>query len=564
LGIQSCCLLPLSTAQRKIGGLYFGSRRPHAYSSEDIEFMRDVALQVSVAVDNALNYEAAAVYEQELTRERDHLRLLLEVNNATVTHLETRELFRAISGCLRQTLGVDFASLVLFDETSNELRRRLLDFPEGHGLLREDVVLPVDSAAGRAFTTGQPVLFGREDIEQMPDDLARFLLAEGLQSLCAAPLTSRQRTLGTLNLASRREHAFNEEDVRLMVEVAGQVAIALDNALAYQRIEELNAKLAEGILYLEDEVRTEGRLEDVIGNSAAWQAVLRQVETVGPSDSTVLIFGETGTGKEVIARAIHEVSLRQKTTFVKLNCASIPSGLLESEMFGHEKGAFTGAITQRIGRFELADKGTLFLDEVGDIPLELQPKMLRVLQEREFERLGSTRTLRVDVRLVAATNRDLFQMVEDREFRADLFYRLNVFPIVIPPLRERLDDIPPLVRHFAQQFAKRMRKRIDTIPSEVMEALVGYSWPGNVRELQNLIERAVILTQGSVLKIPLRELAPRSTSRTLKESEREHILRALRDSNWIVAGPHGAAARLGLKRSTLQFRMRKLGIARKA
>lgn len=568
LGIQSCCVLPLSTARRKIGLLYFGSREKHAYSGADLEFMHDVARQVSVALDNALNDEAAAAYEEQLTRERDHLRLLLDVNNATVTQLETRGLFRAISQCLRQALEVDFVSLALFDPDTRELRRQLLDFPQSQGLLRENVPLPLDSAAGRAFTTSQPVVFARTDIERLPEDLARFLIAEGLQSLCAVPLTSRQRTLGTLNLASRREHAFTPENVHLMTEVAGQVAIALDNALAYRHIEALNARLSEEKLYLEDAIKAEEHFEDVIGNSAAWQAVLRQVETVGPSDSTVLIFGETGAGKEVVARAIHEVSLRSQSTFVKLNCASIPSGLLESEMFGHEKGAFTGAITRRIGRFELAHRGTLFLDEVGDIPLELQPKMLRVLQEREFERLGSTRTLKVDVRLVAATNRDLLKMVEDREFRADLFYRLNVIPIVIPPLRERPEDIPPLVRYFAQQFAKKMRKRIDTIPSSVMEALVGYSWPGNVRELQNLVERAVILTPGSVLKIPLAELsaAPRTTpgaARTLEEAERDHIVQALQDSNWVVAGPRGAATRLGMKRSTLQFRMQKLGIARK-
>ncbi len=281
----------------------------------------------------------------------------------------------------------------------------------------------------------------------------------------------------------------------------------------------------------------------------------------------MLIYGETGTGKELLARAIHNLSARRQNTFVKLNCAAIPTGLLESELFGHEKGAFTGAITQRIGRFELAHRGTIFLDEVGEIPLELQPKLLRVLQEREFERLGSARTLRVDARLVAATNRDLLQMVQEKEFRADLYYRLNVFPISVPPLRERPEDVPLLVRYFAQQFARRMNRNFDTIPSEAMEALIRYSWPGNIRELQNLIERAVIVSPGPVLRIPLGELKGHAETgarpvQTLEEAERQHILQALEQSKWVIGGPAGAAARLGLKRSTLQFRMAKLGIQR--
>jgi formate hydrogenlyase transcriptional activator len=302
--------------------------------------------------------------------------------------------------------------------------------------------------------------------------------------------------------------------------------------------------------------------------------VLQDVETVAPTDSTVIIQGESGTGKELIARAIHNLSRRRERTFVKVNCAAIPTGLLESELFGHERGAFTGAISQKIGRFELADKGTLFLDEIGDIPLELQPKLLRVLQEREFERLGSTRTVKVDVRLVTATNRDLSQMIAKREFREDLFYRINVFPIALPPLRERREDIPVLVRYFTQKYARRMNKRIETIPGESMEALARWNWPGNVRELENFLERCVILTRGSVLHLPLAELrnevsepaappvAP-AVLTTLEEAEREHILRALRECNWVIGGKRGAAVRLGLKRTTLQSRVRKLGIERR-
>jgi formate hydrogenlyase transcriptional activator len=373
-----------------------------------------------------------------------------------------------------------------------------------------------------------------------------------------------------LSVARLRKDSFPERDVEFLLQIAGQVAIAIDNALAYRRISELTDKLAQEKLYLEDEIRSEVQFEEIVGNSAVLRRVLRQVEAVAPTDSTVLIYGETGSGKELIARAVHRLSQRSSHPFVKLNCAAIPTGLLESELFGHEKGAFTGAIAQRIGRFELASQGTIFLDEVGEIPLELQPKLLRVLQEREFERLGSSRTLRTDARLVAATNRDLQLMVDDQRFRSDLFYRLNVFPIHVPPLRERREDIPFLVRHFTQHFARLMKKEIDTISSETMNAMVRYPWPGNIRELQNVIERAVILSPGSELKVPIADLKLRNSDNhaahgeemTLREIERRHILSVLEQTNWVFSGPNGAAARLGMKRPTLQFRMRKLGITR--
>jgi formate hydrogenlyase transcriptional activator len=375
----------------------------------------------------------------------------------------------------------------------------------------------------------------------------------------------------------KRSDPFSAEDISFLKQVAGPVAIAVENAMAYGQIAELTDKLAREKVYLEDEIRSELNFEEIIGKSEALRTVLQQVETVAPTDSTVLICGETGTGKELIARAIHDLSSRAKNAFVKLNCAAIPTGLLESEMFGHERGAFTGAIAQRIGRFELASRGTVFLEEIGEIPLELQPKLLRVLQEREFERLGSSRTLKSDARLIAATNRDLAEMVADHEFRADLFYRLNVFPIQLPPLRDRRQDIPLLVRHFARQFARRMNRAIDTIPSETMSVLVAYHWPGNIRELQNLVERAVILSTGAVLNIPLRDLqsqpqtavptnAPNNGKpykiETLEDVERRHILETLDATDWVVGGPKGAAVLLGLKRSTLQVRMEKLGIRR--
>ncbi len=566
-GIQSFCVLPLFTAQRDLGGLHFGSLKTHAYTPEDIEFMEQVARQVAVAVDNALNFEAAREYEEQLSRERDRLRALLEINNAVVSRLNAKEVFQAISSSLRRTFGLDYASLLMYDAESKTLRLQMLDFPEGTGIIREDAVVPLaDSLAGYVFQSRQRRLFNVEEARAISENTARIIEGEGLQSLCCIPLISRKDTLGTLNLGSRRENFFTADDLQFFAQAAGQIAIALDNAISYKRIEELNSRLAEEKVYLEDEIRTDNRFEEIIGQGPALKVILKQVETVAPTDSTVLIYGETGTGKELLARAIHDLSARRQGTFVKLNCAAIPTGLLESEMFGHEKGAFTGAIAQRIGRFELAHHGTMFLDEVGEIPLELQTKLLRVLQEREFERLGSSRTIRTDARLVAATNRDLEVMVENREFRADLYYRLNVFPITVPPLRDRREDIPLLVRYFVQQYARRMNRRITNIPSESMHALTRYHWPGNIRELQNFIERAVIISPGPVLRAPVGELkrthAARDSTVTLADAEREAIERALRDSGGRVGGQNGAAARLGMKRTTLQAKMRKLGISK--
>ncbi len=399
---------------------------------------------------------------------------------------------------------------------------------------------------------------------------------EGLHSSCLIPLMNRGRAVGVLWISRKTEYSFTPEDVEFLSQVSGQIAIAVENALAYQEISELKDKLAQEKVYLEDEIRSEMNFDEIVGKSAALRRVLKEVETVASTESTVLIYGETGTGKELIARALHNLSPRRSAAFVRLNCAAIPTGLLESELFGHEKGAFTGAIAQRIGRFELANHGTIFLDEIGEVPLELQPKLLRVLQEREFERLGSARTLRTDARLIAATNRDLAAMVEEGKFRSDLYYRLNVFPIRVPPLRDRPEDIPLLVGHFTQLFARRMNKTVESIPSETINALSKYDWPGNIRELQNVIERAVILTPGTTLQVPLSELkpsagpridgerdvAPGNIHRVLEETERKQIIGALEASHWVIAGPNGAAARLGMKRSTLQLRMQKLGIER--
>ena len=569
--VRSFCSLPLTTAQRRLGVMGFGRKTVHQYTENELSFMQQVARQVAVAVDNALNFESAEAYQRQLAQERDRLRVLLEVNNAIVSTLDLRELFGAIAAALRRVIHHDYTSVALYDKEAKRMRVLALDFPKGSGRIKEEMLVSMEqSPSGCAFSNRQPLLVTRADLEQKYDsEMTRLLVAEGIRSGVCVPLITRDRVLGTLNVASLRDAAFQQSDVDLLGQVAGQVAIAVENALAFREIAELKNKLAEEKLYLEDEIRSEFNFEEIIGESASLRAVLRQVESVAPTDSTVLIQGETGTGKELFARAIHNRSPRHERTFVKINCAAIPTGLLESELFGHERGAFTGAISQRVGRFELANRGTLFLDEVGDIPLELQPKLLRVLQEQQFERLGGTRTQQVDVRVVAATNRDLAEMVAARTFRSDLFYRLRVFPITVPPLRERREDIPTLVRYFAQKFSRQLNRTIETIPSETLDLLVNYSWPGNVRELENLIERAVIVSTGPVLRIPAGELKSPSepapgSEETLEAAERAHILKALDAARWVLAGPAGAASRLGMKRTTLQSRMKKLGIQRGA
>ncbi len=511
--------------------------------------------------------------------ERDRYQLLLEINNAVVTRLDLGSLLHAISDSLRKVIPHDSASIFLHDPESGQLRLHSFDLQYSSDL-EKGALFPLEgSPEGLAFTSQRPVLIRNLDLEEFPAPQIKHAYDDGLRSACIIPLLAHDRALGTLDIASRSEHAFTGGDAELLTHIAGQIAIAVENALAYREIAALKNKLASEKVYLEEEIKTNYNFEEIIGRSAALKQVLKQVETVAPTDSVVLIYGETGTGKELIARAIHHLSGRRDRTLVKLNCAAIPTGLLESELFGHEKGAFTGAIAQRVGRFELSHKGTLLLDEVGEIPLELQPKLLRVLQEREFERLGSSRTIRTDVRLIAATNCDLRQMVAEKRFRSDLYYRLNVFPVFVPALRERAEDIPLLVKYFAQKHARRMNKRIETIPKDALQALCHYPWPGNVRELENVIERSVILSPGPVLQVGLPELCPHATvvpteaagqnvnlehaeTMHLEDADRAHILRALRDTNWIIGGPRGAAAKLGLNRSTLRSKMIKLGINR--
>ena len=698
LGIRSLCVLPLTTAHRRLGGLAVGSRHSDAYSNEEVGFLRLVANQVALALEAAFSHEelhrseaylaegqrlsqvgnwawnlatgeifgskefyriigfdpgrtkptqdmflplvhpedrprveqqvkemVAAKADRELgfrillpdgnvkyihevchavlnpagelvefigsfmdvTRRKEgeqallraqtevetknqRLKLLLDITNQVVSNLDLRDLLQAVSASVRQVMDCDGVGIMLPEANDQQLRLHALDFPECQHCGKGEHVVPIaNSPEGTAFRTVQPVVMNSADGDRAEQGEG-LTGCERIESSCFIPLVSRNRSVGVLLLARLGRADFNQDDIEFLGQVAGQIAIAVENACAYHQIAELKDQLAQENLYLENEIRSAMNFEEIVGESPALLSALQQVETVAPTDSTVLIYGETGTGKELVARAIHDRSSRRSNAFVKLNCAAIPTGLLESELFGHERGAFTGAIAQRIGRFELAHRGTIFMDEIGEIPLELQPKLLRVLQEREFERLGNARTLRTDARLIAATNRDLAAMVDEHKFRADLFYRLNVFPVRVPPLRERPEDVPVLVRHFAQQFSRRMNRRIDTIPSETLQALARYHWPGNVRELQNIIERAVILSGGPVLRVPLSELKQQVANGhvdatkpdSLEEAEKRHILSVLEDVNWVVGGPSGAATRLGLKRSTLQFRMRKLGLFR--
>jgi formate hydrogenlyase transcriptional activator len=506
---------------------------------------------------------------QELSASQQY-RTLLAVSEAIVSHRDLATLFHDLAGRLHLVVRFDYLACSLHDATSNTMRVHVLETTEPIPTSAFRPSSVEENPVGIVLQTQHPLIVSNVAEESRWPQLLERAKPFGVSSLCFLPLTTARRRLGTLVFACKQVAAYDSADVDFLHRVANQVAVAVENALAFDEIERLKDKLHQEKVYLEEEVRTAHNFGEIVGESATLRRVLKQVEAVAPTDATVLILGETGTGKELIARALHDLSPRRERTFVELNCAAIPTGLLESELFGHEKGAFTGAIAQKVGRFELADKGTLFLDEVGDIPLELQPKLLRALQEQEFERLGSTRTVRVDVRLVAATNRDLTQMVADRHFRNDLYYRLNVFPVVLPPLRERREDIPMLARHFIQRFARRMGRRIETIPAPVLDALVRYPWPGNVRELQNIIERAVILSPGPSLQIPLGDLQLTAMQAqvsagapvTLADAEREHILSILRETRWVQGGPHGAAARLGMARSTLQWKMKKLGISR--
>ncbi|PYU77471.1 MAG: Fis family transcriptional regulator [Acidobacteria bacterium] len=572
-GIRSVWSRPLFTSEGKPLGtfaiLYREARSPGA---SDLQLIEEASHITGIAIERHMNEEA-------LRHERDRLRLLLEITNSMTSRLDLRRLVEALSTNLLRVTRCDFCALLLPNGDSGQLRVTILYNPEARGSLCDGTLIPIHgSSCDKAFRTGKTQHF--HSFEEVRDDPEYFgssvgrpfyqrVMAEGLVSGCDLPLIGRSGVVGVLAALKRSERAFERDDVVFLEQVARQVAVAVENALDYETAIKDRDKETKQRRYLEEEIRAE--LGEIVGESPALKTTLSLVSVVAPTDSSVLILGETGTGKELIARATHNLSGRSQKTFVKLNCAAIPLGLLESELFGHEKGAFTGAIAQKTGRFELADKGTLFLDEVGDIPLELQAKLLRVLQEQEFERLGSNRTHKVDVRLIAATHRDLPAMVKQGTFREDLYYRLKVFPIHVPALRQRTEDIPRLVQHFTALYAQRMNKRIDVIPPATMDALVRYQWPGNVRELQNFIERAVILSPQSILRAPTSELEPFQNPKEpdvplsgLAEVERDHILRALAASNWVIGGRNGAAERLGMKRTSLVYRMKKLRIIRPA
>jgi formate hydrogenlyase transcriptional activator len=506
--------------------------------------------------------------QETLRKGMERLQMLQEVITLLSSNWELPQVFPGISARIRRVLQQEYASFALHDTNSGLLVRQAMDFPLGKGFVAALHVAATDTLSAHALQNRMPTVFSKEDMQSFEGETAQSFLAEGLQSLCYVPLLRPKGALGLFVLGSTRKEAFRSGDLQLLEQVAAQLSIAIENHRAAAEISALKDRLGEERKYIEGETRSKGQFAEIVGESEALRQVLDQVAIVSSSGATVLILGETGTGKELIAKAIHRMSTRRHQPFIKLNCAAIPTGLLESELFGHERGAFTGAVTQKIGRWELADGGTLFLDEVGEIPQELQPKLLRVLQDHEFERLGSNRTIRVDLRLVTATNRDLAREVAENRFRSDLYYRLSVFPIHLPSLRQRKEDIPLLVRHFVRKFASHMNRNIETIPAETIKRLSEWSWPGNVRELENLMERSVILSEGNALHVPLAEMQPLPSAQgaaedpTLDNAERQHILRILREAQGVLSGPKGAATRLGLKRTTLQSKMHRLKITR--
>jgi formate hydrogenlyase transcriptional activator len=569
-GFQSYCAIPVMSPGGRRCALGFGRTEMHRFSDEELTMMQDIALETGFAVDTFLLRQANQIAENEVEVERDRLKTLLEISSMLAGTRDLHQLFQGISTSIRHLFRHDYAGLILVNSNRRTLRLEALDLNDSKGLIHEDIEMEVEATpAGRVISTKQPLLVNQLEKDKFPSHITEWLLAEGIRSACWLPLIGNDRVHGVFTVGSRQEAGFLREDLPILTQVANLLAIAVENVVEFEQIVELKERLLKEKRYLEHEIREQYNADEIVGASPPWLRVLEQVESVASTTATVLLQGETGTGKEIIARALHERSDRKDHAFVKLSCATIPAGLLESELFGHEKGAFTGAIAQHIGRFEAANLGTLFLDEIGELPLELQPKLLRALQEQTFERLGSNRPIRVDVRVIAATNRDLRQLVAEQKFRADLFYRISVFPLSLPALRERRDDIPLLVSYFVQKHSDRLKRNIQTIPDIVMQALVNWKWPGNVRELENFIERSVILSTTSTLQAPLTELSgelsamrDQSMVRTMEEAERDAIVRALQQSRGLIDGPSGAAALLGMKRTTLNSRMLKLGIKR--
>jgi formate hydrogenlyase transcriptional activator len=569
--MESLCALPLLAAERALGALFFMSAEKDTYGSLRREFLEQIASQVAIAVANMQSYEKIAALNTSAAAAAARRRTVLDINNAIVTKLTRDELLTAVSDALARVIAFDRLALSLYDRKEN-----CLNIFSYAGPYQRDDYTPIgrrlkldDSPAGLAFTTRKPVLRRDLEVERLTSSEERAY-GHGFRAICAVPLIARGLSIGALTVGSLNRAQYTEADADFLVEIAAQIAIAVDNMRVHEEVESLKARFEAEAVYLQEEIKTEHNFEEIIGQSAAIRQTLKKLEQVAPTDSTVLIRGETGTGKELLARAVHDRSRRKDRPLVKVNCGSIPSGLVESELFGHERGAFTGATQQRIGRFELASGGTIFLDEVTELPLDTQVKLLRVLQEGEFERVGSSRTIKVDARVIAASNRNLQDVVRGGSFRSDLFYRLNVFPLEVPALRERREDIPLLVNFFLSRFGKSLGKEVRGVSQKSMENLTRYSWPGNIRELQNVIERAVVLAKGAIVPIDDSMLRAEEALEdalsldTLENVERRHILKALEETGWVIHGKKGAAEILGINPSTLRSRMEKLGIKRTA
>ncbi|MFQ1940222.1 sigma 54-interacting transcriptional regulator [Aeromonas veronii] len=576
-GLRSYCQLPITTARSHLGGVEFINTQLDSFTMETLAKLTQLAAIIAIALENVLDKERTLEQANSLRLERDSCKILVDVTNAVIKLVRIAELPKSLFAILHHHFGISSLCLAEYNATSDSFKSYLVNQHqcEQPGIIDHSCF--EKKCLQGAFGHSEPFFVYREHGHGC-SNRCRFtsqILPPEADSSCILPLRYRGNLLGVLILSHPNADFFADIDISLLEQVAARTAIAMNNVQAQQEISNTNGAKEKTIRI--NEPQMQGEFPHIIYQSAVMESVLEKVRLVAESDSTVLILGETGTGKELIAQAIHALSARHDHEMVKVNCAAIPTGLIESDLFGHEKGAFTGALTQRIGRFERAHKGTLFLDEVGDMPLDLQPKLLRVLQEHELERVGNSNPIAVDVRLVAATNCDLLSMVKNKRFRSDLYYRLNVFPIELPPLRERREDIPLLVNFFIKKIAKRMRRTITSIPADAMKMLVSLPWYGNIRELENVIERAVVMTRGHVLNLSPDELMPLKGYHKIEtlvydepatplfaegpEDEREAIIAALRDCNGIVAGERGAANRLGMKRTTLLSKMKRLGIS---